>query len=73
MADEHTLLLGEIKGKLDLVIDGQEKTNQAVGSLDTRLRRVETKAAVNGGIAGGLVGVGMALASAKIKALFGVG
>ncbi len=70
--DEHTLLLGEIKGKLDLVISGQERQDEKMGSIDDRLRRVETKAALNGAAAGGVVGLGIALAQAKLKALLGI-
>lgn len=60
-ADEHTLLLGEIKGKLDLVISGLGNQGQQLSSIDTRLRKVETKAALNGAVSGGLVSVGVAL------------
>lgn len=73
MADEHTLLLGEIKGKLDLVIDGTERTNHRLDSIDGRLRHVERKAALNGAVAGSIVSVGMAIAIEKLKALTGIG
>lgn len=73
MSDEHTLLLGEIKGKLDLVIAGQDKTNTRLDSMDSRLRSVETKAAVNGGLAGGIISVTIVLAQEKLKAMLGLG
>lgn len=73
MADEHTLLLGEIKGKLDLVIDGNERTNDRLDSIDGRLRYVERKAALNGALSGGIVSIGMAIAIEKLKALTGIG
>ncbi len=73
MADEHTLLLGEIKGKLDLVIAGQVTTNQRLDSVDGRLRTVERKASVNGAVAGGIVSIGVAIAIEKLKTVFGVG
>lgn len=70
--DEHMLLLGEIKGKVDLVIDGQTSTNERLDGLDQRLRHVETKAAMNGAVSGGLVAVGMALLIEKFKAVTGI-
>lgn len=73
MSDENTLLLGEIKGKMDLLIDGQNRTNERLDSMDTRLRKVETKAAVNGAFAGGIISVGFALAQEKLKTLLGIG
>lgn len=73
MSDENTLLLGEIKGKMDLLIDGQNRTNERLDSMDARLRKVETKAAVNGAVAGGIISVGIALAQEKLKALLGIG
>lgn len=71
MQDEHTLLLGEIKGKLDLVITGQGQTNKRLDSMDERLRTVEKKAAVNGAITGGLVAIGFELIKAKVGGFFG--
>lgn len=71
--DEHTLLLGEIKGKLDLVITGQDKTNERLDSMDSRLRKVEAKAALNGAVAGGIISIGFALAQEKLKVMLGIG
>ena len=73
MTDEHTLLLGEIKGQIALVIDGQKTTNERLDSVDGRLRHVERKAALNGAISGGIVSVGMAIAIEKLKAITGIG
>ena len=72
-ADEHTLLLGEIKGKLDLVIQNQDSQNNKIDGLDARLRKVETKAAMNGAVAGGVVGIAIALAQEKLKTVLGIG
>ena len=73
--EEHILLLGEIKGKLDLVISNQdtshERFEERFDGLDTRLRKVETKAAINGAVTGGLVAIGFELAKAKLSLLFG--
>jgi len=73
MRDEHTLLLGEIKGKIDLVIDGQAAVKRDINGMDARLRKVERKAAINGGIAGGVIGIGVAIAIEKIKLITGMG
>lgn len=72
MADEHTLLLGEIKGKLDLVIANQTDQGTKLDGLDHRLRRVETKAASYGAVAGGLVSVGIGLLIEKGKHTLGI-
>ncbi|TYP84721.1 MULTISPECIES: hypothetical protein [Nitrosomonas] len=72
MTDEHTLLLGEIKGKLDLMIERQDESNARLDKLDNRLRKVETKSAINGAISGGLVSVGVALMIEKGKSLIGL-
>jgi hypothetical protein len=72
MTDEHTLLLGEIKGKLDLMISNQSETNERLDKMDNRLRKVETKSAINGAISGGLVSVGVALMIEKGKSLIGL-
>lgn len=72
MADEHALLLGEIKGKLDLMIASQGETNERLEKMDTRLRKVEAKSALNGAISGGLVSIGVALMIEKGKSLIGL-
>lgn len=80
--DENLLLLGEIKGKLDLVIDSQvedrkirsEERNEIItriDGIDDRLRKVEIKAATTGAITGGLVAIGFELAKAKISTFLG--
>lgn len=67
MNDEHVLLLGEIKGKLD-AMDG--KLDDVDGKLDGvsgRVGRLETRGAVHGAIAGGFMSVGIALLAEKVK------
>lgn len=79
MQDEHKVLLGEIKGKLEIVIENQtsqrQEVNARLDAMDGRLRNVEIKAAKNGAIAGlvtgGIVAVGMEIIKAKIGSLFG--
>lgn len=72
MADEHMLLLGEIKGKLDLVIGNQTAHASKLDGLDSRLRTVETRAATFGALSGGLVSVGVALMIEKGKKIVGM-
>lgn len=61
MNDQHLLLLGEIKGKVDGLASADETQADLLRSIDSRLRTVEQKAAVNGAVSGGVVSVGMAL------------
>lgn len=70
--DEHTLLLGEIRGKLDMVIAGQTVQGEKLDVLDGRMRAVEVKSAMHGGLAGGLVAVGMTLLVEKAKRVVGM-
>lgn len=72
MDHEHILLLGEIKGKLDRVLENQGETNERLGGLDARLRKVETKSAITGAVAGGIVSVGVALMIEKGKRTIGL-
>jgi hypothetical protein len=61
MNDQHLVLLGEIKGKVDGLASADEQHSEILRSIDSRLRTVEQKAAVNGAVSGGVVSVGMAL------------
>lgn len=61
MNDQHLMLLGEIKGKVDGLANADEQHSEILRSIDSRLRTVEQKAAVNGAVSGGVVSVGMAL------------
>lgn len=72
MDHEHILLLGEIKGKLDRVLENQGETNERLGGLDSRLRKVETRSAITGAVAGGIVSVGVALMIEKGKRTIGL-
>jgi len=76
MNADESRLLGEIKGKLDLVIDGQAEQKQSfetkLDGLDERLRKVENKAALNGAISGGIISIGMAIAIEKLKTVTGM-
>lgn len=72
MGDEHILLLGEIKGKMDRLLTEQAETKEMVTGMDTRLRRVETRSTVLGAGAGALVSVGVALMIEKGKRTIGL-
>ena len=65
------MLLGEIKGKVDLIIANQETQGVKINSIDTRLRRVEKKAAVDGAVTGALASVGISLIVESVKRHFG--
>lgn len=78
MGDENRttelMLLGEIKGLVQGLKDGQDqqaKRLDAVGSrldgMDERLRKVETKSAVFGALSGGAMSIGMALIIEGLK------
>ncbi|MDH4275185.1 MAG: hypothetical protein OEW08_09105 [Gammaproteobacteria bacterium] len=71
MSEEHTLLLGEIKGQLTALNSTVANIDGKIDKMDTRLRAVETRAAIHGAAAGGVAGVGMALLAAKIKTMLG--
>lgn len=66
-------LLGEIKGKLDMVITNQEAHGAKIESIDSRLHKVESKSAIFGAGAGALVSVGVALMIEKGKHIIGMG
>jgi len=71
MNEDHILLLGEIKGKLDQMITGQEEIKGKVNGMDNRLRRVETRSTLLGAGAGAIVSVGVALMIEKGKQIIG--
>lgn len=55
------LLLGEIRGIVASLQEGQRANTVAISTIDGRLRTVEQKAAVAGALSGGVVSIGMAL------------
>lgn len=73
MTEDHILLLGEIKGKLDQMITGQDQIKEKVDGMDNRLRKVETRSTMLGAGAGAMVSVGIALAIEKGKHMIGMG
>lgn len=71
MDKAESLMLGEIKGKLDLLLLGQDKMCKKIDSLTDRVSIVEGKAARNGSICGALVAIGVAIAIEHGKKLIG--
>lgn len=71
---QQLLLLGEIKGLVQGLKDGQDATNERLDkidgrmdSMDGRLRAVEQRAAVIGAASGGVMALGTALIVESIK------
>ena len=72
MSGDTERLLGEIKGKLDMVITNQQEHGAKIESIDNRLHRVESKSAMLGAGAGALVSVGLAILIEKGKKTIGL-
>lgn len=71
--DEHALLLGEIKGRLEMLADNVGALAEGTQRLDERLGKLETRAAAHGALAGGVISVGLALIIEKVKSMTGTG
>ena len=71
MDADTAMTLGKIKGTIDGIAKRQEEHTHLLTGIDERLRKVETKAAVNGTIGGGVMGLGMAVIIELIKARLG--
>jgi len=61
--DEVMFMLGQIKGQLE----GMNKRLDKVDTMDSRLRKVEQRAAINGAVTGGLMGVGVSVIAHAIR------
>lgn len=72
MGEDHILLLGEIKGKLDRVLENQAEQKESISGIDSRLRKVETRSTMLGAGAGALVSIGVALMIEKGKRTIGL-
>lgn len=66
-------LLGEIKGIVEGLRDGQVATNVRLDRMDDRLRVVEQRAAAVGAVSGGVMAVGIALVIEALKSSIGMG
>lgn len=71
---QELLLLGEIKGIVQGLKDGQDAMSrrvdvmqESIESMDGRLRAVEQRSAVVGAVSGGAVSVGMAFLVEGLK------
>lgn len=73
MNEEHTLLLGEIKGKLDALADKVDGVDGKIEGLSSRVGHLEARGAVHGAVAGGFMAVGVALIVEKMRHLTGIG
>lgn len=73
MNDEHVLLLGEIKGKLEAMDSTLGGLDGKLDGVAARVGRLETRGAVHGAIAGGFMSVGVALLAEKLKHWTGIG
>lgn len=60
-SSEIHLLLGEIKGKLEMVIDGQAEIKQDISQIKTRVSKTERINAQYGVGAGAIAAVGIEL------------
>lgn len=67
-------MLGEIKGIVEGLRDGQDaqakrfdKLDGRIDGLDSRLRNVEVRSASYGAVSGGVMGIGMALLIEGLK------
>lgn len=72
MSDQNTLLLGEIKGKLDSLHTTVSSMDGKIDVIDGRLRKVENKSALHGAVAGGVVAIGISLAVESLKKKVGL-
>lgn len=72
MSGDTERLLGEIKGKLEMVITNQETHDAKLDSMNGRLHKVEGKSAAFGAGAGALVSVGLAILIEKGKRTLGM-
>lgn len=63
--------LGEIRGLLSGIGDNMRHMRGKVDAIDARLSSVERKAAANGAVSGGVLGLAAALAAAVVRSKIG--
>lgn len=73
MERDELLLLGRMDGKLDGIVDHLNRQDERLDKIDERLRTVEQKAAIIGGVSGGAMSVGVALIVEGVKQWLGRG
>ncbi len=64
---EHCRMLGEMSAGIASIKEGQAAQTEMLGSIDQRLRAVESRSARNGLIAGGVMSVGVLLIKEGVK------
>lgn len=69
-SDEVMQAIGQLQGKMDLVITNQTQHSTKLDAMDKRIGKVETRAALNGAYTGGFVAVGISLLVAGAKEIF---
>lgn len=69
--DEHALLLGEIKAKIEMNLGETQALRADVNDIKLRLNTLETRAGTIGGTAGAVLGTGCALLAEKLKLMMG--
>lgn len=73
LIQEHVFMLGGMDANIRAIKEGQTVHHQLLTSIDNRLRTVEMRAARNGLIAGGVMGIGTAIIIEKFKNSLGLG
>lgn len=66
MSNDNDLLLGEIKGKIDLMLSKQDTFDNKLDAHNTRLNKVETKSTMSAVTISTIVMVGIELAKSKL-------
>ncbi|WP_282093052.1 hypothetical protein [Epibacterium ulvae] len=67
MTEDIARELGEISATLKHMKEVQEKQGETLATVDSRLRKVETRSAINGAITGGVMAVAVTLIKDKFK------
>lgn len=70
MSDEIIRALGRIEGQLEGIKAQQIEQGTTLREVDKRLRKVETKAAVNGAVSGGIMATGVSILVTGIREAF---
>lgn len=66
-SSQELILLGQLKGGVEALQIGQTATHAMLNSMDERLRKVETRAALNGAVSGGVMTIGVMLITETVK------
>jgi len=69
--EEINRSIGNLEGKIDLMLKEQSRQNKRDETLDARLRTTEVKAARNGLVSGGLIAITISIIKESIKSATG--